>query len=381
MRVAVIGGFAPSLVNFRGEMLREMVAAGHSVRAMAPEQDDSVVRQLQEIGVSYARIPLARAGINPLADVATLAALAIELRRFRAEATLMYTAKPVIYGTLAARLAGVGTRCAMVTGIGSAFEYRHGASRFIALVLRALYSLALRQADVVFFQNPDDEALFRKLGLLRTNPRVVRINGSGVDLTHFAAAPLPPKPPIIFLMIARLLRDKGVIEYAEAARAIRSEYPDTRFRLLGGLDPNPSAVSERELAGWRTDGVIEYLGTTTDVRPALAACHVFVLPSYAEGTPRSVLEAMAMARPILTTDASGCRETVEHGVNGLLVRPRDAISLAEGMRKMIEFAAQPGALEAMGGRSRALAERKFEVHTVNRVILDAMGLYPGGAET
>ena len=244
----------------------------------------------------------------------------------------------------------------------------------VSLLLRRLYALALRQARVVFFQNPDDEALFRRLGLVGSGQFVQRINGSGVKLSHYAPAPFPASPPVTFLMISRLLRDKGVVEYVEAARAVRATNPEARFRLLGGLDPNPSAIKKEELAAWQAEGIIEYLGTVQDVRPALAACHVYVLPSYAEGTPRSVLEAMATGRPILTTDVPGCRETVNPGSNGVLVKARDAGALAEGMRGMIERAKSPGTLETMGQASRELAEQKFDVRAVNRVILDSMGL-------
>lgn len=375
MRVAVIGGFAPSLVNFRGELLRELVALGHQVRAFAPEQDDAVIARLAKLGASFEQVPLVRTGLNPIADLRTLGALTGALRRFGAETTLAYTAKPVIYGTLAARLAGVGRRCAMITGVGSALVARRGAGRLVAQMMRLLYATALRQAHVVLFQNPDDQRLFTELGLLGPGTEVRRIHGSGVDLAHFAPAPLPNAPGPIFLMIARLLRDKGVVEYVEAARDVRRTHPSARFLLLGGLDANPSAVTPGELQAWREEGTIEYLGTTDDVRPALASCHVCVLPSYGEGMPRSVLEAMAMGRPILTTDVAGCRETVEQGVNGLLVEARSVAALAEGMRALANAAGPtPGPLEEMGRASRALAERRFDVRAVNSVILRAMQL-------
>ena len=377
MRVAVIAGFAPSLVNFRGELLREMVARGHTVLALAPERDAGVIAKLAELGVAFEQVPLARTGLNPLADLRALGALARTLRRFRADVTLAYTAKPVIYGTLAARLAGVPLRCAMITGVGSALGAEQGKGRLVSLVMRGLYAAALRQAQLVFFQNPDDEALFRRLGLLGRAARVERTNGSGVDLERFAPAPLPQGGPFTFLMIARLLRDKGVVEYVDAARAVRRSHPKARFRLVGGLDPNPTGISARELQIWLDEGAIEYLGTMDDVRPAIAAAQVYVLPSYAEGTPRSVLEAMAMARPILTTDVAGCRETVEAGVNGLLVQARSAEALAEGMRRMLAAGEQAGRLEEMGRASRAIAERKFDVVTVNRLVLEAMGLNRG----
>jgi len=371
VRVAVVGGFAESLLTFRGEMLRSMAAHGHQVLALAPENDTRVRATLESMGVAYASIPLRRAGTNPLRDVITTLSLARTFRRFQADAVLVYAAKPVVYGLIAARLAGVRLRAAMITGVGSALAGGPGLRRrVLATLLRILYGVALRQVDVVFFQNPDDENFFRSMGLVGDRHRIVRINGSGVDLERFSPAPLPPAP-ITFLMIGRLIRDKGVGEYVEAARSVHRAHPKVRFQLLGALDPNPSAISSRELDAWREEGVIEYLGVTTDVRPFLAAAHVCVLPSYGEGMPRSVLEAMAMGRAILTTDVPGCRETVVGGRNGLIVPARDARALAEGMLQMLT---EPGRLESMGRESRRIAEDLFDVHTVNRAILGAMGL-------
>jgi glycosyltransferase involved in cell wall biosynthesis len=197
------------------------------------------------------------------------------------------------------------------------------------------------------------------------------INGSGVDLGAFRPAALP-QGDVSFLLIARLLKDKGIREYVEAARQVRAQYPRTSFHLVGRLDQgNPAGISARELHDWQTEGVVEYLGRLDDVRPAITATSVYVLPSYREGTPRTVLEAMAMGRPIVTTDAPGCRETVRHGVNGYLVPVRDADALAQAMARFVE---EPGLIAAMGRESRRIAEEKYDVHKVNRVILQAMRL-------
>jgi glycosyltransferase involved in cell wall biosynthesis len=371
VRVAVVGAFAASLDHFRGELLRSMVAHGHEVLALAPEDDAGVRATLAAMGVGFATIPLRRTGMNPLRDALTVVSLTRTFRAFGVDAVLVYAAKPVIYGSIAARLAGVPLRAAMITGVGSALG---GGSRLrrraLSSLLRGLYRIALGQAHVVFFQNPDDERLFRFFGLVRDRSRVVQIRGSGIDLVRFSPQPFPPEP-ITFLMIGRLIRDKGVAEYVEAARRVHRSRPEVRIQLLGPLDPNPSAISARELEIWRTEGAVEYLGSTADVRPFLARAHVCVLPSYGEGMPRSVLEAMAMGRAILTTDVPGCRETVERGRNGLLVPPRDAAALAEGMLSMLSKSEQ---LEQMGRQSRALAEERFDVHAVNRAILSAMHL-------
>lgn len=371
MRIVVVGVLAESILTFRGELLRSMAQHGHDVLAVAPDDDDFVRATLAGMGVGYTTVPLHRAGMNPWHDIRTVVALARTFRAFRADAVLTYAAKPVVYGSIAARLAGVRRRAALITGVGSALAGGAGLRRrTLAQILRVLYLVGLRQVQLVFFQNPDDERLFRDLGLVGDRHRVVRVNGSGVDLVKFSPSPLPP-PPIRFLMLSRLIRDKGVVEYVEAARRVRQAFPMVRIQLLGAMDPNPSAISPAQLEAWRSAGDIEYLGSTSDVRPFLAEAHVCVLPSYGEGMPRSVLEAMAMGRAILTTDVAGCRETVQEGQNGYLVQARSSASLADGMLRMLD---DQDRLESMGRASRALAEQRFDVHTVNRTIIDAMGL-------
>jgi glycosyltransferase involved in cell wall biosynthesis len=352
-------------------MLRSMAAHGHEVLALAPESDTRVRSALGAMDVAYATVPLHRTGTSPIRDFGTVISLTRTFRRVRPDAVLVYAAKPVIYGSIAARLAGVPMRAAMITGVGSALGAGSGPrKRALSWLMRRLYKVGLSGVHVLFFQNPDDEQFFRSAGLVGPRTRVLRVGGSGVDLVQFALEPLPPAP-ITFLMIGRLIRDKGVCEYVDAARLVRRAHPEVRFQLLGPLDSNPSAIPFRQLDAWREEGTVEYLGTVTDVRSSLSRSHVLVLPSYGEGMPRSVLEAMAMGRPVLTTDVPGCRETVEGGRNGYLVPPRDAAALADAMVRML---AEPERLEKMGHESRAIAEERFDVHSVNRAILGAMGL-------
>ena len=373
MNIAVIASYAPSLVIFRGPLLAEMVARGHTVTGYAPDPDPQLVAALAALGVQFRAYPLQRAGLNPLRDARTLAALTASLRRDRPDAALCYTIKPVIYGTLAARLAAVPRRFAMITGLGYAFtEADTGARkrRLVEWIVRALYRLALRGCHVVFFQNPDDRGEFLRLGLVR-EAQAVLVNGTGVDLDHYApAAPVTDGP--VFLLIARLLADKGIREYVAAARILKARYPQAVFRLVGPYDPNPAAIQPDEIAAWQAEGAVEYLGETRDVRPFIAACSVYVLPSfYREGTPRTVLEALAMGRPVVTTDAPGCRETVVPGANGFLVPPRDVAALAAALER---FILQPGLIATMGAHSRALAVEKYDVHQVNAAMLAAMRL-------
>ena len=372
MRIVVVSGSSQSLTNFRGEMLRAMASNGHRVLGLGPEDEPRVRAALGSMGVGFDTAPISRHSVNPLRDLRATVALARRFRRFRADVTLTYSPKPVIYGTLAAWLAGVPLRSAMITGVGSALGGSQVGLRRRALgwVMLALYRLALSRAHVVFFQNPDDERLFRSKRLIGEHQRVVRIRGSGVDLAHYSPVPLPTGP-VVFLMISRLIRDKGTVEFVEAARAVRQGRPDVRFLLLGGEDPNPSAVPAEQVEAWRREGAVEILAPVRDIRPVIARCHVVVLPSYSEGMPRSVLEGMAMGRAILTTDAPGCRETVDPGRNGLLVPVRDAAALAEGMQALLSDAEHLGQL---GRESRIMAEERFDVHEVNKVILASLGL-------
>jgi glycosyltransferase involved in cell wall biosynthesis len=373
MRIVVVSPIAGSLIRFRGELLHEMVAAGHDVLGVAPENDDAVRTKLRDLGVRYTTVPMSRAGLNPVRDAMTVVALARIFRAWQADLVLVYAPKPVVYGLMAARLVGVPLRSAMVTGVGSALGGGDGLARAaLARLLRGLYRVALHGAHVVFFQNEDDEALFDRFGLTTRRNRIVRINGSGVDLEHYAPAPLPSWP-VSFVMVGRLIADKGVREYVAAAQQVKRTHPSASFRLVGPLDVNPTAVSRDELQGWIDEGSVDYLGKLDDVRPALADAHVCVLPSYREGMPRSVLEAMSMARPILATDAPGCRDTVIEGQNGYLVPVRDTAKLAERMVAMIDGFDR---LAEMGRISRALAEKRFDVHGVNQVILEALELGP-----
>jgi glycosyltransferase involved in cell wall biosynthesis len=372
VRVVVVGVLAESMLTLRGDMLAEMSARGHEVIAVAPERSDEVREALAARGVEYRTAPIYRTGMHPVRDLRTIRAIYRLCRDVQPDILFVYAVKPVIYGSIAGRLARVRMRAAMITGVGSVLSSSGGARRrFLGLLVRTLYRLALRGVDVVLFQNPDDIETFRSRGLLAPRNRVTRVNGSGVNLDRFPSAPLPDGPPT-FLLICRLIRDKGIYDYVAAARIVRRRDPQIRMQVLGDLDTNPTAVTRQELDAWREEGAIEYLGVTNDVRPYLAKAHGCVLPSFGEGVPRSVLEAMAMARPVIVTDVPGCRETVEPGVNGMLVPVRDPGALADAIVQMARSGREQ--LEAMGVASRKLAEERFDVHLVNADILDALGL-------
>lgn len=370
MHVLVFGGFADSLIKFRGPMLLAMVQRGHRVTAVAPSASPMVRASLSSMGVDYRDVPLSRTGLNPLPDLRTLLHLIRLFRELKPDAVLSYTIKPVIYGSLAAYIARVPAIYSMITGLGYAFAGTGTERKWIARLAAFLYGLAVRRNRRVFFQNPDDRAFFLDAGMLRCADCAVLINGSGVDLHQFGHVSPPTGVPS-FLLVARLIKDKGILEYVEAARVVKRSHPEAQFRLLGPLDINPTALSAAQIAAWESEGLISYLGETWDVRPALADCSVFVLPSYSEGTPRSTLEALALGRAVITTDAPGCRETVVDGENGFLVPVRNAPALAQAMSKFVEH---PELVERMGNAGRRLAEEKFDVNKVNAAILGAMEL-------
>lgn len=367
----LLAGFAESLVAFRGPLIEALSHTGVTVTTIAPEPLDPLSRdKFAALAARALVLPMRRTGMNPVADLHYGVRLFGIFRRSRPDYVLGYTVKPVIYGTLAAWLAGVSQRFALVTGLGYVFTGdRRG---LLTLLVRRLYAFSLKRATKVFFQNPDDERLFRQLGILPASVPSVIVNGSGVDVEGYAFQPINSAPQI-FLMIGRLLGDKGVREFAAAARRIKARHPKVVFRLVGWIDSNPDAIARAELDAWTAHGTLEFLGKLDDVRPAIAASTVYVLPSYREGTPRTVLEAMAMGRPIITTDAPGCRETVIDGENGFLVPVKSVDALVEAMLKFIE---DPTLVPRMGKRSREIAEEKYDVHKVNAVMLREMGITP-----
>ena len=374
MTFLLVASFPDSLLRFRGSLLNALLARGLSVHVAVPGLPvGSTMRQhLEARGLQVHDIPLRRTGMNPFADLRSLLNLWRLMRRIRPDYVLGYTIKPVIYGSLAARLTRVPLRFALITGLGYAFqgqENRRDWRGLLRALVQRLYAVALHGTHKVFFQNPDDQALFRELGILPLATPSLVVNGSGVDVAEYSVAPLPTAPR--FLLIARLLGDKGVREYADAARQVRSRHPQAQFGLVGWIDDNPDAIKQTELDAWVAEGVVEYLGRLNDVRPAIADCSVYVLPSYREGTPRTVLEAMAMGRAIITTDAPGCRETVEDGDNGFLVSVKAVDELAAAMLRFVE---QPLLAAKMGSRSRQIAEEKYDVHKVNAVMLKEMGI-------
>lgn len=367
-KIIIVAGYARSLINFRGDLIVALVKEGHEVVALAPE--GGFAEQLGQLGAQYLSVPMHRTGTNLFQDIHTMVSLIWVIKGLKSDIVLSYTIKPVIYGSLAARVVGIKNIYSMITGLGYAFSGNTIKQQLLAKLLSFLYQQAVRTNKKVYFQNPDDLALFHQVGILPNEEKAVLINGSGVDTKKFAYTH-PQLQSVSFLLIARLLWDKGIGEFVEAARQVKLRYPKVCFKIVGPYDHNPNAIQQSEVVKWQAEGIIEYLGETNDVRPYLAEASVYVLPSYREGTPRSVLEAMAMGRPVITTDAPGCRETVVNGSNGFLVPIKDSQMLAAAMER---FILNPALISVMGKKSREMAVKKYDVHKVNYSIMQGMGL-------
>ncbi len=368
-KVAVFGSYPDSLLNFRGRLLEAMINAGHEVHAISPPASQNIITGLQNIGVTHHSISLSRTGLNPVRDMFTIISLIRLLRKIKPDDLLAYTIKPVIYGGIAARITNTNFY-PMITGLGYAFSGTGKKGKLLKIIASSLHQLALHGARNTIFQNPDNLNYFKNQGILQNQNKTKLVNGSGVDLDFFTNQPFPQNQT--FLMIARLLKDKGVYEYVEAARQIKAINPHVKFQLAGWIDDTPISISSTDLNNWINEGTIEYLGHLDDVRPALSNCTVYVLPSYyPEGIPRTVLEAMSTGRPIITTDMPGCRETVIEHKNGFLVPRQNVSALAEAMS---QFLKKPELTPIMGQESRKIAEQRFDVNKVNLEILKTMEL-------
>jgi glycosyltransferase involved in cell wall biosynthesis len=307
--------------------------------------------------------------MNPFADWKTFLALREHFRDLKPDVVMAYTIKPIIWGGLALRCLPNVRFYALITGLGFAFQARGGLSWITTWLVVAMYKLALVRASKVIFQNPDNQHEFVQRKILSAS-RCSIVNGSGVNLSRFTPHP-QSKQGCIFLTIGRLLGDKGFREYSAAARLIKQRFPEVLFQLVGPEDPSPDGIPLAEVKSWHENNWIEYCGSTDDVRPFLNKCSVFVLPSYHEGMPRTVLEAMSVGRPILTTDVPGCRETVIPGENGFLVPKANADALAN---RMIWFIENQDKWQEMGAKSRQLAEERFDVRRINDKLISTLGL-------
>lgn len=373
MHVLLTGNTTFKLANFREGLIRRLLADGHRVTVVAPP--DEYVEKIRALGCDFVPVQMDRNGTSPIAEARLLFSIFNVIRRTRPDVVFSYTIKNNIYGGIACRGLHIPF-IPNVTGLGPTFN----GTGLLNHTVRTLYRLAFGRARVVFFQNSSDLELFTDSRLV-TKDRVRLLPGSGVDLNRFAATPLPESGEVIrFLLVARLLWDKGVGVYADAARKVRETFPQARFQLLGPLDPDSkSGVSEADLEKWIAEGVVDYLGSTQDVFPFLQVANCVVLPSYyREGTPRSLLEAGAVGRPIITTNMPGCRDVIVDGETGFLVAPRDADQLAAACKAFLRLS--PEAQAAMGAASRRHIAQKYGEEIVIGAYLGIMEELSGNTQ-
>ena len=373
-KVLIITSELFSLINFRGSFIKNLISRGHKVTALSPIEKNisqDLIHKLKNMGVTLKDYDLSRNSINPFKDYLSYKSIRNIISQSNPDIVIATTAKPVIYAGMAMRYFPKINFFPIITGLGYGFIDGDGIKRkFIRQFMILLYKLGLKNACSIIFQNIDDEKLFYKLNIINRNKPSQVVNGSGVDLNIYKFSPLPKKP--IFLMVSRLLIDKGVREYVDAASLVKIKYPNAIFQLAGKMDTNPASINPDELNFWIKKNFIQYLGEISTVYKSISECRFFVLPSYREGTPRSVLEAMATGRPIITTDVPGCRETVIQGKNGLLVPPKNSRSLANAMIKLLKSSEDK--IQSMGRESFILTRDKYDVEKVNKDIVDIIKL-------
>ncbi len=367
MRIAVVSNTAWYLFNFRFNLMSALQSAGHTVVAVAPI--DAYSGQLRAAGFVFEDVRISGSGTNPFRECKSVVAFWRLLHRQRIDLVVSFTPKGNLYSALAC-IARKVPFVPGVSGLGRAFIRRS----LVTVVALILYRFTFRRAFSVFFENLDDKHLFERYGLVRSD-NAIHVPGAGIDLVRFSpmTRPTPPVEPPVFLLVARILWDKGVGEFVVAARRVRSLHPQARFQLLGFLDDaNPSAIPREQVNEWVAEGIVEYLGQTDDVRPYLSRSDCVVLPSYREGLPRTLLEAAAMGRPVITTDVPGCRDTVIEGETGYLCRPADAADLSE---KLLRYCAlTPEQRQAMGQRGREFVENNFDERLVISQYLKTIAL-------
>ena len=375
-KIILIGTVASSFYGFRADLIHTLLMKGHKVYAFTSEYTAEDLKKIEKLGATPITYTLNRGGLNPLADIVATYRLSKKIKTINPDLVFSYFSKPVIFGTLAAKLAKVPHVIGMLEGLGYTFtEQPEGLSKKTQLIKKIqvfLYKIALPQLDQLIFLNPDDpKDLLEKYDIHVKNVEI--LGGIGLNLQDYPHQPLSNiHLPLNFLFIGRLLKEKGIHEFVEAAKLVKKIYPDTEFTVLGAIDHhNLGALQQTELNALISSNIIQYPGHVSNIKDWIADSHVFVLPSYREGVPRSTQEAMAIGRAVITTDVPGCRETVVDGVNGFLVPKGDPEALA---KKMIYFIEHPEQVRLMGAESYKIAVEKFDAEKVNQRLVNILGL-------
>lgn len=367
MNICFVANTAWSMFNFRRGLLLHLINCGYQLTIIAP--NDDYTKKLEDIGCIVYDLPMSAKGVNPFDDIKLVTLLYRYYRKLNPDFIIHYTIKPNVYGSLAAKMAGIPS-LAITTGLGYTFVN----DNFIAKIARQLYKMAFRYPKEVWFLNEDDRQAFLAYSLVSEN-KAKLLHGEGVNVSHFSPIfSSSDNNSTTFLLIARMLWDKGIGEYIEAARVIKSKYPKTHFQLLGACDvPNPSLISREQISMWELEGIVEYLGTTDDVRTVITNVDCVVLPSYREGIPRTMLEAAAMAKPLIVSDAPGCKDVVINGKTGFLCKVKNRDSLAAAMELIINQSTQERV--DMGGAGRNLVLQKFDERVVIKKYIDMLSRY------
>lgn len=369
MKILLISPKNRTVYNFRGDLVKEIISEGHEVIVTGPNLDD--IEKIEGLGAQFKCIPLNKSGLNILEDLKYIKKLYQLIKEEEPTITLGYTIKPVIYGSIAAKLAGVENIYSMITGIGYVFTSKTIKAKIIKFIVSILYKISLELNTLVIFQNKDNQQEFVLSNIVKKEKTRI-VNGSGVNMQRFSPTSYPKE--LTFFMLSRALHSKGIREYLEASKSIKRKYPEVNFMWLGAVENMQDSIKKEDLKPYIDKGIIKHFGETNDVRKYYAQSSVFVLPSYAEGIPRTVLEAMAMARPIITTDAPGCRETILNGENGFLVDVKNIEDLEE---KMEWFIHNKKKIPQMGNQSLEYCREKFEVNKINSQMLNIMNLREG----
>jgi len=371
MKILLIGNQASTIILFRKKLIEQLVSKGVSVHVLTMDYDKDKFRQISQFGAMPEQYHFSRSGMNPLSDIVNTITLSKKIRDINPDIVFSFFPKPVIFGTLAAKLAGVKRIYSLLEGLGFCYTAHLKKDSFKKQILKKvqtfLYKLTLPRANKVLFLNRDDyHDLIVQNQITLSDAEV--IGGIGVGLNEYAYS-LPETTSLHFGMVSRLLVEKGVREFVQAAKIVKEKYPTVRFSIAGAIDDNPGGITREQLNIWKSEGHVDFLGQISDVKSYLTDLSVFVLPSYREGIPRSTQEAMAIGRAVITTDVPGCRETVQHGLNGFMIPPWNAEALAEAM---MAFITDPQQVTLMGKESRRMAEEKFDENVATEKLINIL---------
>jgi glycosyltransferase involved in cell wall biosynthesis len=366
-RILILASFAPSLYHFRGDYIEDLIANNFDVYAGAPEMDSETAEKLKSYGAKPVEINLQRTGMNPLKDIKAIFSIRKIIKEHKIDILFPYTIKPVIYGSIAARSLKIPT-FSLITGLGYTFSATSFKSKVLQHFSQILYRIALKKNKVVIFQNKDDHQLFIDNNVMTKNQNFDIVSGSGVNLNKYKFRVKKNNgEKIIFVFVARLIREKGINLFIDAANVLKERYPHAEFHVFGETMISPSAIDIKELMECHETGVIYYHGDKNNIQDYLYNSDVFVLPTfYREGIPRSILECLSVGMPLITTDSPGCRETVIQQENGVLIKPQNLQFLIDAMEFFLK---NPAKIETMGVKSREYAEKRFDVKIINKNLI------------